>query len=247
MEQLHSKIIPIDDLTPDNIKAMYALYENYYANTNLVAFQKDLLQKNTVLQIYNEDDSLIGFTTILHYQTCFLDQQLQIIYSGDTIMADKYWGKPILAFAWLKFAGFIKAQYPNQPLYWFIIVKGHRTYRYLPVFSNIFYPNYLYETPPWEQKLMDHLALNTFGEHYKPSLGIVRFPISQGHLKQRWAEIPSKLLARKDIQFFKKKNPEYHQGDELVCLCKLETHNLRPLAKRLFTQGFVTHDEHAVV
>ena len=248
MEQLYSKIIPIDDLQPHSIHAMYGLYANYYANTNLAAFQKDLFQKNTVLQIYNEQSTLIGFTTILHYQIHYLGQPIQIMYSGDTIMADYYWGRPILAFSWLKFAGQVKAKHPTHPLYWFIIVKGHRTYRYLPVFSKLFYPNHQYETPIFEQSLIDHLATTTFGEHYKPELGIVHFPESKGHLKQCWADIPAKLLNRKDIQFFKNKNPQYHQGDELVCLCQLDEANLKPLARRLFNQGFLRHhEEHAVI
>lgn len=248
MEQLHPKITPIQQLDLDSINAMYRLYADYYACTNLVAFQKDLSQKNTVLQIFNDDKQLIGFTTILNYAISYQGQTLQIIYSGDTIMAEPYWGTPILAFSWLKFAGSIKAKYPEQSLYWFIIVKGHRTYRYLPVFSKVFYPNYQYPTPPWEQHLIDHLANATFGKYYQKTLGTVHFPISQGHLKQHWAQIPEKLLQRKDIQFFKQKNPNYHLGDELVCLCKLDENNLKPLAQRLFQEGYLKHhDEHVVV
>lgn len=248
MEPLHSTIRPIAHLTSDSIHAMYRLFAQYYDSINLDAFQSDLSKKSHVLQIHNADQVLVGFTSILHFEIEVQQQTLQIVYSGDTIMADTYWGNPILAFAWLKFAGTIKARNPSHPLYWFIIVKGHRTYRYLPVFSKIFYPNYQYATPSWEQNLIDHLATMTFGDNYDSNKGIVHFQHSQGHLKESWAAIPKHLLQRKEIQFFMSKNPDYHRGDELVCLCKLDEHNLKPLSRRLFNEGYLQHNEqHAVV
>ena len=40
------------------------------------------------------------------------------------------------------------AQLPEQPLYWFLIVKGHRTYRYLSAFSVDFHPHWRTPMPP---------------------------------------------------------------------------------------------------
>lgn len=248
MDLLSSTIIPVEQLSNRNIQDMYRLFANYYECTDVEAFHNDLSHKNAILQIYNDRQELAGFTTILHYPLNFEQQTLNIIYSGDTIMAQQYWGNPILAFSWLKYAGSIKAKQPDIPLYWFMIVKGHRTYRYLPVFSKIFYPSCEHVTPPWEKRLMDHLAKTTFGEYYDALNGIVHFPCSKGHLKQAWAHIPQNLLQRKEIQFFQNRNPGYHQGDELVCLCKLENDNLKPLAQRLFQEGYQEqHDKHLVV
>ncbi len=241
MEELHSQIVPIPSLTPNSIKAMFDLYANYYQQTSIGLFEKDLFKKNSVLQIFNESNELIGFTTILNYVTLYQSQKLHIVFSGDTIMADRYWGRPILAFSWLKYAGILKAKKPELPLYWFIIVKGHRTYRYLPVFSKVFYPNFQNPTPLWEQNLIHHLAKETFADNYDESRGIIHFAKSQGHLKEPWAAIPTKLLNRKDIQFFKSKNPDYDKGDELVCLCRLDDDNLKPMAQRLFDEGLAIH------
>lgn len=238
METLYPRIVPTSALSKDSINAMYALYEKYYESTNLDIFQRDLSHKNTVLQIYNALNELVGFTTILNYGLSYQSQELQIIYSGDTIMAESVWGNPILAFAWLKYAGSIKACFPTQPLYWFIVVKGHRTYRYLPIFSKAFYPHYQFNTPAWEQGLLNYLANKHFAEYYDPDKGIVHFPQSQGHLRQAISAIPQNLQHRKEIQFFLEKNPQYTLGDELVCLCKLDEANLKPLSKRLFNQGF---------
>ncbi len=239
MEKLFSEITSINQLEIENIENMYQLFANYYEGTNLENFKRDLLKKNYVLRVYNENRLIVGFSTISNYITSYQGEKLQVIFSGDTIMANAYWGNSTLAFNWLKFAGTLKASSPHLPLYWFIIVKGHRTYRYLPVFSKVFYPNHQFPTPAFEQGLMDKLAFDAFSQHYDPSTGIIHFPYSQGHLKKSFAKIPTSLLKRPDIQYFIKKNPNYYLGDELVCLCKLEQDNLKPLSKRLFIEGLL--------
>jgi hypothetical protein len=63
---------------------------------------------------------------------------IMALFSGDTIISHHHWGEQELAHAWCYFAGQIKRQCPELPLYWFLIVKGHRTYRYLPAFTRRF-------------------------------------------------------------------------------------------------------------
>ncbi|MGE4349914.1 MAG: hypothetical protein AB7D28_09115 [Candidatus Berkiella sp.] len=239
MKKLFSEITLINQLKTEQIDAMYRLFSNYYECIDLAGFKQDLSKKNYVLTVYNENRQIVGFSTIWHYQTTYQNKKLQVIFSGDTIMANAYWGNSALAFNWIKFAGTLKALHPTLPLYWFIIVKGHRTYRYLPVFSKVFYPHYQQATPIWEQGLMNKLATELFGESYDPLKGIIHFSQSQGHLKQNWATIPINLLSRPEVQFFKQKNPKYDQGDELVCLCHLAEENLKPLSRRLFKEGFL--------
>ena len=38
--------------------------------------------------------------------------------------------------------GQIKREAPDMPLYWFLLVKGHRTFKYLPVFGRSFFPHW---------------------------------------------------------------------------------------------------------
>ncbi len=239
MKPLRFDILPPTQISAQDVLAMFSLYDKFYDCTNFELFQQDLNQKTVVLIIFDQD-KIIGFTTILQYKTHFQNKELQIIFSGDTIMHEQYWGNPILAFAWLKFAGSIKSKNQNMPLYWFIIVKGHRTYRYLPAFSKAFYPNCETNTPTYEQALIEHLATHKFGDAYQADKGILHFAASKGQIKQAWADIPENLLQRKDIKFFYEKNPNYANGDELVCLCELCESNLKPLSKRIFKQGYTT-------
>lgn len=228
------------DLERQTIAQMYYLYSQYYDATNADIFEQDLNKKTKVLLITN-NHKIIGFSTILQFETNFEQRQLQILFSGDTIMHQQFWGNPILAFSWLRFAGSAKAERPTLPLYWFIIVKGHRTYRYLPTFSKNFFPNYRQTTPAFEQGLMDKLAKDQFGNNYDCQQGIIRFEHSQGHLKKTYAAIPDNQAKRKDIAFFVERNPNYTRGEELVCLCELSVENLKPLSKRIFLDGYKNH------
>ena len=146
---------------------------------------------------------------------------IRAIYSGDTIIERAYWGTQALAFTWLRFAGTVKAQVPDCPLYWFLIVKGHRTYRYLSAFSIDFYPHWQMPTPPWAQSIMTGLARRRFNDAYDAERGVVSFPQSRGHLRPVWAEIEPEEAARPDVAFFLRSNPGYVRGDELVCLTEL--------------------------
>jgi hypothetical protein len=180
---------------------------------------------------------LVGFSSLAIVDALVEGRCLRAIYSGDTIIERAHWGTQALAFTWLRFAGTIKAQAPDRPLYWFLIVKGHRTYRYLSAFSVDFYPHWQTPTPPSARAIMQQLARQRFDEAYDNQRGIVSFECSRGHLRPMWATVEPEEAARPDVAFFLRSNPGYAQGNELVCLTELSCGNLRPLARRVFEQG----------
>ncbi len=237
MNKLRAEIRAVADLDDPSQQALFALYGRYYGGTSEAMFREDLAQKDQVLLLWNGTRALRGFSTLAMYERRFEGQALRVMYSGDTIIDEACWGQQALAFSWLQFAGQVKAQAPSVPHYWFLIVKGHRTYRYLSVFSRLFYPAPGRAMPRREKALMDTLARERFGEAYDSQRGVIHFPSSRGHLRRRWAEIPSKDLHRPEVRFFLERNPGYVNGDELVCLCELTPENLKPLARRIFCQG----------
>jgi len=219
------------------ISRMYELYATYYDATSPSLFDKDLDDKDWVVVLRDESGMLVGFSSLAIVDATVDGRSLRAIYSGDTIIERAHWGTQALAFTWLRFAGSIKAQAPDRPLYWFLIVKGHRTYRYLSAFSVHFYPHWQMPTPPWARAIMRELARQRFDEAYDSERGIVSFARSRGHLRPMWATVEPEEAARLDVAFFLRSNPGYTQGDELVCLTELSCGNLRPLARRLFEQG----------
>jgi len=140
-----------------------------------------------------------------------------------------------MAFSWISRIGEIKAQAPAIPLYWFLLVKGHRTFKYLSVFGKSFYPHWKTDRSDLKP-LADQLASARFADHYNPVGGIVEFPQSRGHLKPVIAEPTAEELTKEATQFFLTKNPGYRRGHELVCICELELANMKPLTARIFSR-----------
>jgi hypothetical protein len=130
--------------------------------------------------------------------------------------------------------GQLYRQAPELPLYWFLIVKGHRTYRYLPLIGQTFFPHWQQATDPELQALAGALATARFGAAFDPHSGLIRFEHSHGHLKPEIALPTARELDKPSVAFFLQRNPGYLQGHELVCLCPLRADNMRPFARRIF-------------
>lgn len=237
MSELSSNIELVETLDDETTRDMFALYRRYYGGTSEKLFNSDLADKAYVILVRDTQDRLQGFSTVAVTEHRFEGAPIRALYSGDTIVEERHWGQYALSFAWFRLAGAIKAAALPVPLYWFLTVKGHRTYRYLPAIFRVFYPAHDRSTPRRERELMDMLARERFGDAYDADTGLVRYPTSRGHLKSTWAEVPEKDRQRPDVLFFLERNPAYAEGHELVCLCELTPENHRPLMRRLFCAG----------
>jgi len=211
---------------------MAKLYLTNYDGCSEVRFCRDLAEKDEALLVYT-GGRLVGFTTFEVYDRTWNNKAIRVIYSGDTIMDRKHWGQQALAFAWIKRMGEIKRQHPSIPFYWFLLVKGHRTFRYMPTFGKTFFPHWSASRGDLKP-LADQLAGEKFGSDYNRLTGVVEFPFSHGHLKSELAEPNPEEIAKEAVRFFIERNPGYKQGHELVCICEMEEFNMKPLTKRLF-------------
>jgi len=235
--RLSARILDVSSLDADTIRAMFDLYMCYYEATTRELFSADLLAKDQVILLYDDTSILRGFSTLKLIDSQWNGQPYRVIFSGDTIVHHLFWGEQALAFTWIRRAGEIKAEQPNTPLYYLLIVKGHRTYRYLQAFTLTYYPHWKNVTPKFMQGLMDQLGERMFSQYYRHDKGVVHFSVSRGQLRPEWAEPSNEVRRRPEVQFFLKKNPGYRLGDELLCLTELCSDNLRPLSRRLFEAG----------
>ena len=231
-----TSVVEIPTLSDRDKHQMFSLYKTYYCNSDETIFQADLESKNYVI-LLRAKGIIQGFSTLALYEEEFEGSKVQVLYSGDTIIDRAHWGQPLLPKAWLQFAGKIAAETHEIPLYWLLIVKGHRTYRYLQLFSQNYYPCYNTETPLQIQKILSYLANQRFGKAYSPDKGLVCFPEPRSFLAPDLALIPEKDIKRPEVQFFLSKNPNYAQGDEMVCLCRLSPNNLTRLSLKWFMEG----------
>jgi hypothetical protein len=237
MPSLRAEVLTVDDISARLRDTMYQVYSSYFQATDRTRFEQDLAGKTHTVFLYDQSAALRGFSTLALYPFSLNDSLCQIVFSGDTIVHHEYWGQQLLPMKWIELTGVFKSQQPEAPLYWFLIVKGYRTYRYLPLFAKQYYPTHREETPAHLQSLLDELARSRFGDCYDAECGVIRFGESRGHLAPEWARVPERVADRPDVQFFLQHNPGHVRGDELACITELSVDNLRRRARAYFERG----------
>jgi hypothetical protein len=216
-------------------RQMARLYLASYEATSEALFLEDLARKDEVL-LLQAGSELVGFTSVRVFERDWRGARIRVVYSGDTLVERAHWGQQALAFAWIGRMGVLKREHPELPLYWLLLVKGHRTFRYMPVFGRSFHPHWSIERDDLKS-LADALALDLFPDDYNPTTGVVEFSRSRGHLKPDLAQPTPGELEREGVRFFLERNPGFRRGHELVCVCEVEEHNMKPLTRRLFRKG----------
>ncbi|MBL1353232.1 MAG: hypothetical protein COA61_007885 [Zetaproteobacteria bacterium] len=232
----HTQVYKIHELSTAWRNGMLCLYQKYYADSNERTFFADLDNKDYVILMQNSDENICGFSTLQVLETSFQGHSIRVIFSGDTIVHHTYWGKQDSGMFFLRLSGQIWQQ-ADMPLYWLLISKGHRTYRYLSIFTKKYFPNFRKDASVWQQDLTHHLAKQQFGDSYNASTGVLSFNPPRERLKDVWTNIPNQHSHLPDVRFFLQKNPGFIHGDELVCLAELSPDNLKARAKRIFLQG----------
>jgi hypothetical protein len=217
---------------------MFALYSAYFEATNEAIFRADLAEKDYVILLRDASGEIKGFSTGAILEIASGETRVRAIFSGDTIIHHENWGEQTLPLAFAAQAGRVKAQRPEEPLFWFLISKGYRTYRYLSLFFHDYVPRWELATPKQQQTLLDVLAGSKFGSAYDPRTGVISYPVSRGQLRGVWADVRETMMRKPEVGFFLRKNKGYRNGDELACLAELSAENIRPFARRAFLEGF---------
>ena len=228
---LWGQVKPIKEYTEEEIQVMYGLMNQFYDNTKESVFRKDFFEKDYCLSLYHETDGLVGFTTQKVLELQVDGRKVHGVFSGDTIIHKDYWGDMELFRIWADFWFDFAKQY--EEFYWFLICKGYKTYRMLPLFFSEFYPNYRSKTPHYEQSIMDTYASLLYGDDYNKDSGVMEYKNIKDKLKEGVADIGSRELKNKDVEFFCQANPGYIKGNDLVCLAKIDKANLRKRVKEL--------------
>jgi hypothetical protein len=238
MAQMKAEVNRAAGVPAAETREMFALYSSYFDAASEAAFLDDLAEKDYVIVLRDAAGRIRGFSTGKVIDLAPSGFPARAVFSGDTIIHHENWGEQTLPLAFAEYTGGIKAQRPDQPLYWFLITKGYRTYRYLALFFHEYFPRWDRPAPPEIQRLLDTLASARFGAAYCPGTGLIHYPSSRGHLRGPWADVREAMRRKPEVRFFLERNPGYIHGDELACLAELSATNVRPIALRAFEQGF---------
>ena len=225
------KLVSRADLTNAQRNDMFRLLEQHFSGVSHQQFARDLAEKNLALRL-QRDGRLVGFSTLLAYSTRFEGETVNVIYSGDTIVAPEAWGTTALPRAWVAGVEALRATHPPGKCFWLLLTSGFRTYRFLPVFWREFFPRYDRPTPSEMARLLGHVVRERFGSQFNPSTGIVRFDHPQ-RLRAGLEEIPASRNHDPHIAFFLSLNPGHANGDELACLTELCPENLTAAGRRM--------------
>lgn len=240
--RLTSSSITVPPRQSELWRAMFDLFRRHYDDVTPEIFAHDLAEKEHVIVLRDGDGSVRGFSTVRTFELVVDDEPLRLLYSGDTIIEEGWWGEQALGRAWSELAGSIRAQSP-LPLYWLLLSKGHRTYLYLPLFFHEFFPRHDAPPPAREKAIIDTFAGCKYGRDYDPVKGIVAFAESPGRLREDLADVGEHRLRNEHVRFFLTANPAYAAGHELVCLARLEAENMKLFARQCFERGLRTLEE----
>jgi hypothetical protein len=220
---------------------MLALLRRYFLRVARAHFLQDLEEKDWVI-LLRDASRIVGFSTIQVISLKVGRTTRRFLFSGDTIVDQAHRQSPALAGSFGHVMLRLMQEHGPANLYWFLITKGFRTYRFLPVFFNKYYPCCHQPTPASFKSLLETIARFKFGPTFDPASGLVRVP-GRDHLRPEFAETPPSRRRDPDVAFFLEQNPGHAQGDELACLAPITRTNLNRYAWRVIQSTTVTWHE----
>jgi hypothetical protein len=232
--KLRGQLVPVVALNLELCNAMFTLMDRYYENLNPAVFAADLEQKQWVILLFDpRTEELCGFSTQALLEVSVAGRPVKALFSGDTIVARDRWGDPALAHVWGRLALSLIDRYAEEELHWFLISKGYKTYRFLPLFFHEFYPRVNTKTPDWAKDVIDALARFKYPDSYDGGAGVIRASASKDRLRPGIAEVTSERQRDPHVRFFLERNPCHARGDELCCIAPLTRANFTAAAYRV--------------
>jgi hypothetical protein len=229
-------------VTPSDIEQMLALHREYYCGVDGAAFKADLAAKDWVILLRDARSRILGFSTMRIVDLPIDGAPHRFLFSGDTVVDQASWQRSTLAGAFGHVVRRLLDEPGRGPIYWFLISKGYRTYRFLPVFFREFFPRYDMPTPPAFGRLLAAIGAHVFAGAYDASAGIVRHAGQRDFLKPALAIVPTSRRRDPHVRFFVERNPRFDGGDELACIAPLEERNFLDSARRVIARTEVVWD-----
>lgn len=233
---MKGNVVRRSDVDVNTRREMFELFSAQFEQVSYGQFIEDLDLKNWVLLLRRDDDSLGGFSCMHFYDINVDGNDLTVVYSGDTVVSTDTWGDSALSYYWMGAIDYLRRLHKKESVYWFLLVSGYRTYRFLPVYSEFYFPRHDQPTPADVQSIMDAAASDRFGDRYDAITGIVHLEVP-AVLKDEYRGIPENRMKDPHIAFFAEKNPQHERGDELVCFAVLSDDKMTRLGRRMWRKG----------
>lgn len=232
---VQGKMVEISELNQVHRSRLYSLMNTFYDDATPEAFHRDLEEKDHCILLLDEGGTIQGFSTQKVLRVQAQGRQVTGVFSGDTIIHPEHWGSLELFRVFVRhFIAGRKMDDSQEPFYWFLISKGYKTYKMLPLFFNDFFPDYRRITPAFERAVIHAFGHSRYPDEYDPDTRVIRYAGTKDKLKPGVADVTERHRRDPHVSFFLESNPDYAQGNDLVCLTRLAEDNLNRTAQRLF-------------
>lgn len=241
-KSLHSEVGPVDSVRAELIRELYQLYEQCYDGSDPGRFEADLREKQWVILLRERaSQRTVGFSTQMLIDIEVEGKPVRALFSGDTVIHPSYWGSQELVRAWCRLAGRLKARSADRPLYWFLVSKGYRTYLYLPTFFHRFYPRWDQSNSPFAGRLIHALGSAKYSGAFDPRSGLIEHLANHDRLKSE-LDATARHARNPHVEFFVRRNPNYRNGTELLCVAEISPENMRSTARRQLEIGLYSNE-----
>lgn len=236
-EKLIGSIKLIASLRVDEKNDLYSLMNCHYDDVDQSQFLQDLADKHHIILFHDKESrQLRGFTTLKVLQLSADDNHI-CLFSGDTIIEKEYWGSVQLPRLWCVYINAMKEWFPGKVIYWLLLAKGYKTYRFMSVFFKNYYPHYDAVSSPLKY-MLDRYAYAQCGDRYNRATHLIDGEKIKDRLKAGIADINSEDTKDPHVLFFLIKNPRWIHGSELASILEVSENNLTALGRRMFQQAY---------
>ena len=186
---------------------MFSLFSQYYIDVNEEHFRQDLHEKTHVFY-FTDRDGLAGFSTIFRKKIPYISSG-SILFSGDTVTKQQYWGTKVLQRAFFRYIVASKLRSPFKPVYWMLMSKGFKTYLMMRKNFGRSFPTISEATPGNFLGIQRAFYTWKFKNAYNPVTHLISFDKSLGAVKGQLADPTSTQLKNPEVAAFIKFNPRY--------------------------------------
>lgn len=218
-ETLKARYLPLSKVSVPIMRRMYEIYSGYYENVSLDVFCHDMVEKSGVILVEEKPTKrVVGFSTLKTLDMNVDGRRVKGVFSGDTIMEEKYWGSRALQVTFFLRMIREKLRHPFRPLFWLLISKGYKTYLLMANNFHTYYPHPEGKNAELET-LVDSYCERLFSDYYCVENKLLDFGDGYTHLKSNVANITTEMRQKNEkIQFFETRNPTWNRGTELPCI-----------------------------
>jgi len=128
-----STIARLTKVTDTQRESMFRLHRRFFDNVSRETFDRDMGEKDWVILLRNGAEEIAGFSTLQIIRLRVAGRDRLFLFSGDTVVDHAHWQDSKLAGSFGRFMLRLVEEAQDVPAYWFLISKGDRTYRFLPV------------------------------------------------------------------------------------------------------------------